>query len=151
MLELYLVNSLDGVVYFNDAYFNSGIYHGSIRMNKQNIDILLKVDGFRYTKGIKGISKYGQYEIPLTSVSTGCKTLINICSDLNKIFYIGECGNNVLKMIFNLDKGRVCMNRYFVPPKFNKDIAVFIGNSERYYLVHGSHELTDLLEKVYRG
>lgn len=151
MLKLYILNkTASEMIYWNDAFFDSGIVHGKIKINQSVKDIMYKIDGLQYTRGLKGISKYGGYEIPLTSLSTGCKTLINICSNRDKIFYIGECGDNVLRRIFALKSGMIGVDNYFVAPKFRGKIEVYINNFVQYYMCD-SIQLNNLLEKVFVG
>ena len=47
----------------------------------------------------------------IRNLSSGCKTLLNIMKHPDKIVCVDECGPNVLKLIFQIDKIKIYMSR----------------------------------------
>lgn len=54
-------------------------------------------------------TKYGLGTI--RNLSSGCKTLLNIVKNPDKVVCVEECGPNVLKIIFMLDNIKIYMSR----------------------------------------
>jgi hypothetical protein len=87
------------LIEFNDAYFNVITYNdGFTEPDKR---IMEKIDNAQIIDINKIETPYGIGAI--TNLSTGCKTLINILHNSNKVINISECGENAVNLISELN------------------------------------------------
>ena len=115
----------------NDLYFN--LNTSNEEMTAQDKKLIYQVDDAVLTTDKHIETKYGLGTI--RSLSSGCKTLLNIVKHPDKIVCVEECGPNVLKLIFQMDNIKICMSRpsyVEIPDKAklcfnNKDIVT--GNA----------------------
>lgn len=78
-------------------------------------NVIKEIDGVEFTTDKMIISKYTGDRVDLSNLSTGCKTLLNIMHNTDKIFTIQECGCNVLKLIYALKNGMVYSDAIVTP------------------------------------
>lgn len=107
MITIYtnMQQSDDRFVLNNDAYFN--IITSTLPLDEADRKLIKRIDNAIVIDNVKIQSNYGIGNI--TDLSTGCKTVLNIKKNPDKIFCIDECGPNALTEIFKLDKTFVCM------------------------------------------
>lgn len=89
----------------NDAYFN--IITSTFKFDVTDQKLIRTIDDAVLINNLKIQSNYGIGNI--TDLSTGCKTVLNIKKNPNKIFCVDESGPNALTEIFKLDDISVCM------------------------------------------
>lgn len=92
------------LIEYNDIFFN--------KFTSQLIDdraksIISEIDGAKLIGKYKIQSKFGDMVLDIDKLSSGCKTVLNIIFNPNKVFSIKECGDNALNIIYNLDLGNV--------------------------------------------
>lgn len=94
------------VVRDNESEFNQVTAH-KVPDNPNALDIIKRIDQATY----KG---KGQFETPygicgVTSLSTGCKTVLNIVlsEDSGKAYSVMECGPNALRELYQLNIGSI--------------------------------------------
>lgn len=114
----------------NDLYFNLNTCNEP--MSEKEISAIKQADDAILTSDKHIQTKYGLGTI--RDLSSGCKTLLNIMKHPEKIVCVEECGPNVLKMIFQMDKIKIYMSRPIlvdVPDdvriRFN-DSDIVVGN-----------------------
>ena len=146
MLNLYLVNPPDNTQFYNDAFFDLSIEN--LTLSDEGATIIKQIDGVRYAGNNRFYSKFEKgVRVSITELSTGCKTALNIEHFPNKIFYIGDCGENAKRVIFSFLEGNAFIDNYFIPEQFNNSIKV-IYNSKN-IVVHNNIELYKVLNKIY--
>lgn len=108
MIEIYTVKreSKDWILQ-NDLYFN--LYTGNEEMSENERNLIWKIDEAKLTPDKHIETKYGLGTI--RNLSSGCKTLLNIVKHPEKVVCVEECGPNVLKVIFAMDKIKIYMSR----------------------------------------
>ena len=87
-------------IFYNDLYFN--LNTGNEDMSQKEIDLIQQVDEANLTPDKHIETKYGLGTI--RNLSSGCKTLLNIVKHHDKVVNVEECGPNVLRIIFTIDK-----------------------------------------------
>ena len=92
------------LVTLNDIYFNT---HTAELLDGQAEHIVSKIDGSRLVGKYSIISRFGEATLNVDRLSTGCKTVLNILYNPDKIFDIRECGDNALDAIYALPQGNV--------------------------------------------
>ena len=96
------------MIEYNDAYFDiETCKHKKIsEFGKKFIPL---IDGSEWIDKTSIRSKFNNREIGIENISTGCKTLLNIICNPDKIFNIMECGWNAVDEILKLEEGSVYM------------------------------------------
>lgn len=118
----------------NDLYFNLNTSNDEMSANE--IDLIWRVDEAKLTPDKRIETKYGLGTI--RNLSSGCKTLLNIIKNPDKVVCVEECGPNILKIIFEMDNVKIYMSRPTVTDipadvkiRFN-DSDIIIGNKGYY-------------------
>lgn len=87
MLELYVnkedIPKLEKLISFNDAFFN--LSYGSLDVDDAIINIIKNIDGSVYLGNGRFHTKFDEI-IGLDSLSTCCKTVINVYKNPDKLF-----------------------------------------------------------------
>ena len=94
-------------IFHNDLYFN--LNTGNEEMSQKEIDLIQQVDAAKLTPDKHIETKYGLGTI--RNLSSGCKTLLNIVKNPDKVVNVEECGPNVLRIIFTMDNIKIFMSR----------------------------------------
>ena len=147
MLVLYVNTKSEGVQFYNDIFFDLNL--GDIVVDENIKKIMFEIDGARYAGNNHFYSKYGDVILSLDSLSTGCKTAINVYTFSNKIFYVGECGDNALAIICMLGKGNIYTNKFFNTLPFNNSMRVICSSRGVDCVVNNDMELRTLLFNIY--
>ena len=53
-------------------------------------------------------SKFDGGVLNIDKLSTGCKTVLNVLYNPDKIFDIRECGDNAIDVLYGLQTGNIC-------------------------------------------
>lgn len=91
----------------NDLFFN--LNTSNEEMSDNEVALIKQVDDAKLTPDKHIETKYGLGTI--RNLSSGCKTLLNIVKHPEKVVCVEECGPNVLKVIFTMDKIKIYMSR----------------------------------------
>lgn len=94
-------------IFQNDLYFN--LNTGNEEMTQNEMNLIMQVDGAKLTRDKRIETKYGLGTI--RNLSSGCKTLLNIIKNPDKVVCVEECGPNVLKIIFAMNNIKIYMSR----------------------------------------
>lgn len=113
MLNIYLNCNKSNIIELNDVYFNKYTY----KLIDYNIAkrIIKEIDDVELTEDFMIVSKFTNGLLDLSKLSTGCKTVLNIVFNTDKIFNISECGVNALSIIYSKSIGNAYAN-YIVTP-----------------------------------
>lgn len=132
----------------NDSFFN--IYTSNKNISKYR-DVIKRIDGVDYIGDGKILTKYNikGAAIPVTTLSTGAKTFLNVALNKNKIFLLNECGENALSEILKLEDGQGYLTCYLPFTASNISVEVIIKN-QRIIFTDGS-ELNNFLYDILEG
>ncbi len=134
MITVYKKSSIpekEEIVRFNDIYFNKNT---SELIDDKAKDIIKKIDHSEMLEKYVIGSRFDGTRLNIDKLSTGCKTVLNIMYNPNRIFDICECGENALEVIYSLDAGKVYCEYPMIA--FNMEKAQGIDNK-------GIHEFDD--------
>jgi hypothetical protein len=125
------VNELpNGITYIksNDSFFDAG---GIIRGDEFSKNVLSRIDGSEYCNESSFYSKFVKDKVvSKDKLSTGAKTLINIYDNPNYCFDTCECGNNALKMLFEIRDGYVLWRKPVVCADKNYDCDIIFEEKQ---------------------
>lgn len=113
MLKIYIKTNKENVININDVYFNKYTF-GKLDYATSK-SIIKEIDGVELTQDFKIISKFTNGVLDLTKLSTGCKTVLNILYNQDKVFNMSECGMNAVSLIYNLSVGNVYVDTLVTP------------------------------------
>ena len=92
------------LVTLNDIYFNK---HTADLLDEQAAEIIRKIDHSEMLSKYTISSRFNGTVLNIDKLSTGCKTVLNILYNSDKVFDICECGDNALDVIYSLPHGNV--------------------------------------------
>lgn len=119
MLKLFINIDNDNIISMNDAYFDRYTFANLQYYVAQ--DVIRRIDGVELTQDFKIVSKFTQGLLSLDHLSTGCKTVLNIIFNQDKIFTLAECGKNALEVLYEYSTGNAYTPILITP--IRKDIA----------------------------
>ncbi len=125
------IPEMEDVIRFNDLYFNK---YTSDLLDGRAKDIIKRIDQSEMLEKYAIMSRFDGTRLNIDRLSTGCKTVLNIMYNSEKIFDICECGENALEVIYSLDTGKVYCDYPMIA--FNMEKAQGIDND-------GIHEFDD--------
>ena len=99
------------LVSLNDVFFNKFTVELLDKKAASYIDIIDKAK-MRDQFTIK--SKFDGSILNIDRLSTGCKTVLNIVYNPDKIFDIRECGDNALDVVYSLPEGNIYCDYPFI-------------------------------------
>ena len=88
----------------NDIYFNQNTAH---KLDDRAQKVIGIIDGAKLISKYKICSGFNDIVLDVDKLSTGCKTVLNVLYNPDKVFCLKECGNNALEMLYNLEAGNV--------------------------------------------
>lgn len=92
------------LIELNDYFFNkitSGYIDERAEVIIKKIDKAVIQGKYKIVSGLNGVT------LDIDKLSSGCKTALNILYFPDKVFQIGECGDNALDMIYSFEQGNV--------------------------------------------
>jgi oligoribonuclease NrnB/cAMP/cGMP phosphodiesterase (DHH superfamily) len=111
------------MIILNDVYFNKVTVD---KLDDKAEDIINRIDGATLVGKYRIKSKFNDVVLDIDKLSTGCKTVLNIIYNLDKVFYIAECGDNALDIIYSLQEGYVYCD--FATISFEMDKVKTVSN-----------------------
>lgn len=149
MITLYVdrkaIGNENKFIHAIDLAFDKEIYNLEITVRDK--EIMRFIDSAEYIGDGYIVTPFGRTEIQ--NLSTGCKTLllINHSRELEfPIINIGECGKNVLDIVFGMDNVNIYLDYCSIPNKYNAEKIISVIS------VRGKKEmkLRDVFNKVWR-
>ena len=89
-----------------------------------------EIDGVSMIGKYRIESKFNKVVLDIDRLSTGCKTVLNVMYNPDKVFCIKECGENALEALYRLSRGAVYSNYAMIPFDMTRVCAVS-GESSR--------------------
>ena len=99
------------LVTINDIYFNK--YTANLLDERAGV-IISEIDKSEFVSKYAIKSRFDGMSINIDRLSTGCKTVLNVVYNPEKIFDIRECGENALDYIYLLPQGNVFCDYPFI-------------------------------------
>ncbi len=93
------------LIVLNDIYFNK--FTVSL-INDKAAKIISKIDNSVMLSNYTISSKFDGGVLNIDKLSTGCKTVLNVLYNPDKIFDIRECGDNAIDVLYGLQTGNIC-------------------------------------------
>lgn len=99
-------------VELNDIYFNQNT---SARLDEKAEKIIQIIDDAKLISKYKIRSKFDGTILDIDKLSVGCKTVLNVVYNPDKVFCLKECGNNALEVLYSLLSGNVYSDYAMIP------------------------------------
>ena len=106
-------------VELNDIYFNQNT---ALKLDDKAEEIIETVDGAKLISKFKMRSKFNDIVLDVDKLSAGCKTVLNVLYNPDKVFCLKECGNNALEVLYGLTEGNVFSEYALIP--FDMDSVI---------------------------
>lgn len=113
-------------VELNDIYFNQNT---ALKLDEMAEKIIETIDGAKLISKFKIRSKFNDIVLDVDKLSAGCKTVLNVLYNTDKVFCLKECGNNALEILFSLQAGNVYSDYAVIP--FGMDAVSVQTSSEK--------------------
>ena len=93
------------LIVLNDIYFNKFTVS---MIDDKAAEIISKIDNSVMLSNYTISSKFDGGVLNIDKLSTGCKTVLNVLYNPDKIFDIRECGDNAIDVLYGLQTGNIC-------------------------------------------
>lgn len=121
-----------GVEYveLNDIYFNQNTAR---KLDDRAQNVIGIIDEVKLISKYKIYSKFNDIVLDVDKLSVGCKTVLNVLYNPDKVFCLKECGNNALEVLYNLEAGNVYSDYALIPFEMAAvSVQTSSGNKEIY-------------------
>lgn len=99
-------------VELNDIYFNQNT---ALKLDETAERIIEIIDGAKLISKFKIRSKFNNVVLDVDKLSAGCKTVLNVLYNSDKVFCLKECGDNALAVLYSLREGNVYSDYAIIP------------------------------------
>lgn len=99
-------------VELNDLYFNQNT---AAHLDDKAEWIINEIDEAALVGKYKIRSRFDDMILDTDKLSVGCKTVLNVVYNPNKVFCLKECGNNALVVLYGLKSGHVYSDYALIP------------------------------------
>lgn len=106
-------------VELNDLFF----YQNTVSLIDERAEKIIEtIDSAKLISKYKISSRFNDVTLDIDRLFAGCKTVLNVLYYPDKVFFLKECGNNALEVLYSLEKGYVCSEYALIP--FDMDLVV---------------------------
>ena len=102
----------------NDIYFNQNT---ALKLDEKAEKIIETIDEAKLISKFRICSKFNDSVLDVDKLSAGCKTVLNVLYNPDKVFCLKECGNNALEVLYGLMEGNVYSDYALIP--FEMDVV----------------------------
>lgn len=99
-------------VELNDIYFNQNT---ASMLDDKAEKIIEIIDESKLISKYKICSRFDNITLDTDKLSVGCKTVLNVIYNPDKVFCLKECGNNALEVLYGLTTGYVYSDYALIP------------------------------------
>lgn len=99
-------------VELNDIYFNQNTAR---KLDDRAKMVIETIDQAELISKYKIRSKFNDIVLDTDKLSAGCKTVLNVLYDPDKVFCLKECGDNALEVLYGLEAGNVYSDYALIP------------------------------------
>lgn len=110
----------------NDIYFNQNT---AGKLDERAHKIIEAIDEAKLISKYKISSKFNDTILDVDKLSVGCKTVLNVLYNPDKVFCMKECGNNALEVLYAIAEGYVYSDYALIP--FEMDAVNVQTSSEK--------------------
>lgn len=103
-------------VELNDIYFNQNT---AAKIDDRAKYIIETIDEAKLISKYKICSRFNDTILDIDKLSAGCKTVLNVAYNPDKVFCFKECGNNALEVLYGLQSGNVYSDYALIPFEMN--------------------------------
>ena len=96
----------------NDIYFNQNTAR---KLDDRAPEIIGIIDEAKLISQYKICSKFNDIVLDIDKLSAGCKTVLNVLYNPDKVFCLKECGINALEVLYKLEEGNVYSDYALIP------------------------------------
>lgn len=121
----------------NDIYFNQNT---ALRLEDKAEKIVETIDGAKLISRFRISSKFNDIVLDIDKLSAGCKTVLNVLYNPDKVFCLKECGNNALEILYGFSKGNVYSDYALIPLEMD---AVNVQTSSEKKVIRDYEELKE--------
>lgn len=121
----------------NDIYFNQNT---ALRLDDKAEKIVETIDGAKLISKFRISSKFNDIVLDVDKLSAGCKTVLNVLYNPDKVFCLKECGNNALEILYEFSEGNVYSDYALIPFEM---VAVNVQTSSEKKEIHDYEELKE--------
>ena len=121
-------------VELNDIYFNQIT---ALKLDEKAEKVIETIDEAKLISKFKIRSKFNDVVLDVDKLSAGCKTVLNVLYNPDKVFCLKESGNNALVVLYGLEVGNVYSDYALIP---------FEMNTVNVYTSSGKKEINDYEE-----
>lgn len=114
-------------VELNDVFFNQNT---ASLLDEKAVDIVQAIDHSTMISKYKMRSRFDDIVLDIDQLSTGCKTILNVRYFPNKVFCLKECGDNVLRILYQFNEGYVYSGYPLIPLEMD-GVMVLDRNGKR--------------------
>lgn len=111
----------------NDVFFNQNTV---AKLDERANQIIEKIDDSKLISKYKIQSRFDHVTLNVDQLSTGCKTVLNVLYEPDKVFCLKECGNNALEVLYALESGSVYSDYALIPFDMEKVIVQVKNGSQ---------------------
>lgn len=124
-------------VELNDIYFNQNT---ATKIDEKAEKIIEIIDQAKLVSKYKIRSKFDDSILDIDKLSAGCKTVLNVLYNPDKVFCLKECGNNALEVLYRLSFGNVYSDYALIPFEME---AVHVQTSSGKIVIRDYEELKE--------
>lgn len=124
-------------VELNDVFFNQNTV---LRLDDKANKIVEQIDDSKLNGKYKIQSKFNGVTLDVDCLSTGCKTVLNVLYQPDKVFCLKECGENALEVLYGLENGAVYSDYAVIPFDMN---GVTVSDEEGTAVITDYEELKE--------
>ena len=124
-------------VELNDVFFNQNT---ALMLDDNSEKIIDTIDGAKLISKFKMRSKFNETVLDVDKLSAGCKTVLNVLYNPDKVFCLKECGNNALEILYDFQSGYVYSDYALIPFDMN---GVNVQSSSGKKEIHDYEELKE--------
>lgn len=115
-------------VELNDIFFNQNT---ALKLDEKAEKIIETIDGAKLISKFKMRSKFNDIVLDVDKLSAGCKTVLNVIYNPDKVFCLKECGNNALEILYGLAAGNVYSDYALIPFEMDAvNVQTSLGKKE---------------------
>ena len=92
------------LILLNDIYFNK--FTVSL-LDEKAAEIISTIDNSEMLNNYAITSRFDGMVLNIDKLSTGCKTVLNVLYNPEKVFDIRECGDNAIDVLYSLQNGNI--------------------------------------------
>ena len=96
----------------NDLYFAQNTV---MQIDRRAEEIIENIDGAKLLGKYKISSCFNEVALDIDKLSAGCKTVLNVLYNPEKVFCLKECGDNALRLLYKLEQGYVYSDYALIP------------------------------------